>query len=138
MSRWILLLVLIASPAVVFGQETINYASLSGLVTDPAGAAVAGASVGARETDTNLISTTTTDGEGRFRFAYLKVGPYEVKVHQQGFAEVTRSVTLTVGAAFDLPISLALESANETRNGQRRSSRHRDRAHANRRDGHAK
>jgi len=102
------------SPQFVSAQETINYASLSGLVTDPAGAAVAGASVTARETDTDLISTTTTDGEGRFRFAYLKVGPYEVKVHQRGFAEVTRAVTLTVGAAFDLPISLALESANET------------------------
>lgn len=101
-------------PVGALGQETINSATLSGLVTDPTGAVVNGALVVARQTDTNVTSNTTTDSEGRFRFAYLKVGPYEIKVNHQGFAEATRSVTLTVGAAFDLPISLALESSKES------------------------
>ena len=97
-----------------FAQETINSATLSGLVTDSTGAAVVGASITAVQTDTNVATKTATDGEGRFRFAYLKVGPYAVKVRQQGFADITRSVTLTVGAAFDLPVSLVIESAKET------------------------
>ena len=95
-------------------QESVNYASLSGVVTDSSGAVVVNAAITAVQTDTNVATTTVTDDEGRFRFAYLKVGPYAIKVHQQGFADVTRAVTLTVGAAFDLPISLTVESANET------------------------
>ena len=89
-------------------QETINYASVSGRVTDPTGAVVTGASVAAKQTDTNQLASVQTDGDGRFRFPYLKVGPYEITVQQAGFADLTRRLTLTVGAAFELPMSLAV------------------------------
>ncbi len=89
-------------------QETINYASVSGRVTDPQGAVVPGARVSARQTNTNATAETVTDAEGRFRFPYLKVGPYEVKVQLQGFADSTRRLTLTIGSAFDLPIALSV------------------------------
>ncbi len=92
-------------------QGTINYASISGRITDPTGAIIQGAEVSSRQTDTNLASTTTTDQEGRFRFPYLKVGPYEVHVHKQGFADSSSRVTLTIGSAFELPVSLTLASA---------------------------
>jgi hypothetical protein len=89
-------------------QETISHASVSGRVTDPSGGVVAGAQITARQTDTNLIGDATTDGEGRFRFPYLRVGPYEIIVRQAGFADATRQLTLTVGAAFELPVQLAV------------------------------
>jgi hypothetical protein len=89
-------------------QETVNYASVSGRVTDPSGAVVAGARVDARQTDTNAAATTETDREGRFRFPYLRVGPYEIVVRQPGFADATRRLTLTLGSAFDLPVSLTV------------------------------
>ena len=89
-------------------QETVNYASVSGRVTDPSGAVVAAARVAARQTDTNVTATAETDGEGRFRFPYLRVGPYEIIVHQPGFADATRRLTLTLGGAFDLPVSLTV------------------------------
>ena len=92
--------------AIALAQQTINYASASGRVTDPSGALVSGAQVIARETETNLSSMTSTDQEGRFRFPYLKPGQYEISVSAPGFAEIKRAVTLTVGAAFDLPLSL--------------------------------
>ena len=95
----------------VLAQESVNYASISGRVTDPSGALVVGAAVTARQVDTNLASTQETDKEGRFRFPYLRVGQYEIKVQQKGFAETTETLTLTVGAAFELPVSLALASA---------------------------
>ena len=60
-------------------QETINYASVSGRVTDPQGAVVAGARVTATQVNTNVGAETVTDSEGRFRFPYLKIGPYEVR-----------------------------------------------------------
>jgi len=100
-------------------QESINYASISGRVTDPTGAVVQGAQIEAKQLDTNLTSTARTDRDGRFRFSYLKVGRYQISLHQQGFADVTRTVTLTVGAAFELPVSLAIgaNQANVTVNG---------------------
>ena len=89
-------------------QETVNYASVSGRVTDPSGAVVAGARVDARQTETNLTAAAETDGEGRFRFPYLRVGSYEITVRQTGFANATRRLTLTLGAAFELPVSLTV------------------------------
>ena len=89
-------------------QETINYASVSGRVTDPTGGVVPGATVTVRQTDTNLTAEATTDEGGRFRFAYLKVGRYEVKVHLQGFGDAVRSLNLTIGSAFDLPVALTV------------------------------
>jgi hypothetical protein len=99
---------LLATPLVA--QETVNSASVSGRVTDPQGAAVPGASVTARHTDTNVTRDTVTDQEGRFRLPYLKVGPYEITIRLQGFADVTRALTLTVGSAFELPVSLKVGS----------------------------
>src|ERR1700752_1599844 len=100
---------ILAGPAnVVWAQQTINNASISGRVTDPSGAVVSGAGVTAKQTDTNITSSATTDSDGRFRFSVLPVGEYEVMVRQEGFANAIRSVTLTVGAAFDLPIILTV------------------------------
>jgi outer membrane receptor protein involved in Fe transport len=90
-------------------QERVDAGTVSGRITDPQGAVVPGALVAARQIETNVRTETTTDKEGRFRFAYLKVGPYEVTVRLQGFAEAIRKVTLTVGSAFDMPFQLALE-----------------------------
>jgi hypothetical protein len=59
----------IASARVAHAQETINYASVSGRVIDPQGAAVGGAQVSARQMDTNVTAEAVTDSEGRFRGA---------------------------------------------------------------------
>jgi hypothetical protein len=95
-------------------QETINYASAGGRVTDPAGAAVEGAQVVAHQIVTNIDTSATTDREGRFRFPYLQVGDYSFTVRHKGFDEATRRIILTVGAAFDLPFVLAI-GATETK-----------------------
>ena len=80
-----LLLSMWALPAIAASaQETVNYASVSGRVTDPQGAVVAGAEVTARQTETNVVGGAITDTEGRFRFPYLRVGPYEITVRQPG------------------------------------------------------
>jgi Carboxypeptidase regulatory-like domain/TonB dependent receptor len=91
-------------------QETITSASVAGRVTDPTGGVIDGAQVQARHIETNLTSTARTDPEGRFRFPYLKVGHYEIKARQPGFADAVLSVALTMGSAFDLPFSLVVGS----------------------------
>src|SRR3954467_8683692 len=97
---------LISVPA--FAQETLNSASVSGRVIDPQGAVVPGALVVALHTQTHIHSETVTGPDGRFRFPYLKVGPYEVTVHLQGFSAPTRTLNLTVGSAFDISVMLTL------------------------------
>ena len=95
---------------VIFAQESINNASISGRITDASGAALEAAQVTARDVETNVSNAITTDREGRFRFPYLKVGRYEVKFHKEGFADQSRNLTLTIGSAFELPISLGVAS----------------------------
>src|SRR5439155_8092921 len=97
-------LALVVRPAAA--QETVNLASLSGRVLDPQRAVVPGATITALHVETNVTAEATSDRDGRFRFPYLKVGTYEITVHLDGFADSTRRLTVTVGSAFDLPISL--------------------------------
>ena len=99
---WTLCLVAQFGSPDAFAQQTINYASVSGQVVDSTTAVVQGAQVTARQTETNLSNTAKTDPEGRFRFPYLRPGPYEISVKAPGFSEMTRSVTLTLGAAFEI------------------------------------
>src|SRR5436190_1857919 len=94
--------------ALVAAQQTVNFASAAGRVTDSTGAVIVGAQVTARQTETNISTTAIADTEGRFRFAYLRPGSYEISIRQPGFRSETRSLTLSVGAAVDLPITLGV------------------------------
>jgi hypothetical protein len=94
-------------------QETINNASLAGRVTDPTGAVIRNATVSVRSLSTNVEAKATTNASGLYRFPYLQVGQYEVTVHDEGFSDSRRAVTLTIGAAFDLPVTLAVGSARD-------------------------
>lgn len=89
-------------------QETTNYASIGGRVTDPSGAPISKVRVTVREVSTNITSPMATDQEGRFRFPYLKVGEYELDISQAGFQELKRRLTLSVGSAFEIPLQLTL------------------------------
>ena len=107
-----------AAPAAA--QQSVEYASVSGRVIDPSGAVVRDAQVTARHTETNVTGYATTDEDGRFRFPYLRIGPYEITVSRPGFTDTTRQLTLTIGAAFELPVSLAVAGidTNVTVTGQ--------------------
>jgi hypothetical protein len=59
-----------------------------------------------------MIAATDTDREGRFRFSYLKVGRYEISVRHAGFADFSQPLNLTVGSAFNLPISLEIATSS--------------------------
>jgi outer membrane receptor protein involved in Fe transport len=94
-------------------QEAVNYASVAGRVTDPQGSAVAGADVTARHLQTNVKAATVTDQDGRFRFPFLKIGPYEVLVGKEGFKAARLSLSLNAGSAFQLPMALEVGSVEE-------------------------
>jgi hypothetical protein len=66
-------------------------ATLSGVVTDPSGAAVSAAEVTAKNVDTGVARTTPTDPAGRYQFFAVPLGAYEVRVKKDGFAEAVRT-----------------------------------------------
>jgi outer membrane receptor protein involved in Fe transport len=104
----------IALGATAHAQGTINFASVGGRVTDPQGAVVSGAQVSARQTETSVTATTVTDHEGRFRFPYLRVGTYELKVHLPGFDDNARMLALSVGSAFDIAVELTIAGVDSS------------------------
>ena len=95
-------------------QESINHASVSGRVVDVQGGVLPGATVTARQLETDVSVSVVTDGSGRFRFPYLRIGAYELMVQLPGFSEAHRRIALTVGAAFEIPFVLAVEGVATT------------------------
>jgi hypothetical protein len=100
-------------PIVVFGQAGTG--TITGTITDPAGAIVANASVEVRNTDTNVPYPTVSTETGAYTVVRLPPGPYSVTVSAAGFKKLTRS-GLGVDAGQVLPLDLALEvgSASES------------------------
>lgn len=89
------------------GQSQVATADLSGTVTDPNGAVVAGATVAARSTATNISRTTVSSSDGSFQFLSLPPGDYEVSAEAPNFKKVIISgVRLTVGQSASLTIKL--------------------------------
>jgi hypothetical protein len=93
-------------PVLAAAQETVNQGAISGRVLDTQGGAVPGAAVTVRHTETNVAVEATTDADGRFRFSYLRIGPYELRARLPGFKEHARKLVISAGSAFDLSITL--------------------------------
>ncbi len=66
-------------------------AAINGVVTDPSGAAVAGATVTAKDLDRGTPWPTTTNGGGAYSLPRLPMGRYEVRVTNQGFQSAVQS-----------------------------------------------
>lgn len=94
-------------------QQTVTSATLGGRVEDANGAALPGVVVTATNAETNQSRTSKTDDEGRYRFSYLPVGVYELKVEKSGFATLKKRLTLTVAQALEVPLSLSVAGVVE-------------------------
>lgn len=72
--------------------------TIQGVVQDNQGGVVPGATVTARNVDTNVSRSVATDAEGVYRLLEMPLGNYEVTVELTGFSRYVRSgVTLSVG-----------------------------------------
>src|SRR5713101_3947134 len=88
---------------VAFGQAQSNAADLQGVVRDPSGAVVTGATVTARNPGTNISNATTTNDEGAYLIVHLTPGEYEITVESPNFKKaVLPAIRLTVGQRADL------------------------------------
>src|SRR6185295_6193080 len=90
---------------------------LTGTVSDPAGAVVAGATVKITNTATGTVRETTTTEEGNYRIDAVDPGTYNAQVTTSGFKTVTRdNISIAAGQAstsdFQLEICAPGESIN--------------------------
>ncbi len=107
------LAVLLAIPMAVSAQ--ITSATIVGTITDPGGAAVPSASVTARNIDTGLKRTVSSDSDGNYRIEFLPVGNYVVEVTAtSGFKKAIREgIVLRVSDTARMDMSLEVGSVSE-------------------------
>jgi hypothetical protein len=89
-------------------------ASISGTVTDPSGAVVAGANVTATNVDTGVATALTTNAQGFYSFQSLPLGNYTISVQQSGFKGYAQTgVVLDVNSALVIDVKLAVGATTE-------------------------
>ncbi|MBM3741082.1 MAG: hypothetical protein FJW39_35555, partial [Acidobacteria bacterium] len=99
-------------PAALFAQGT---GTIHGNITDPAGAAVSGASVTAILDERGTRRTLSTQVSGDFVFPALPVGTYTILAEAQGFKALRRQgVTLTTEQNIRVDLRLELGSISES------------------------
>jgi len=84
--------------------QQVATATLSGRITDPNGAVIAGAKVTATQKATGAKRETVTNSEGLYVLTNLNPGEYEVKIEAKSFPKtLARAIDLRVGqqAVFD-------------------------------------
>ncbi len=84
-----------------------NSGSISGEVKDEKQAVITGATVNARNIQTNESRTAQTNADGRYHFANMPVGNYEITVESTGFAKYQQSgITLALNQAAVVDVTM--------------------------------
>src|ERR1039457_3722592 len=82
------------STAALFAQSLGNAGTISGMVVDPSGAAVANAEVSIHNVVTGYNQSTKSGPDGAFRFANIPPNPYHLEVKSSGFAVSSQDVDI--------------------------------------------
>lgn len=99
--------------ATVFAQS--DRGTLTGSITDPAGAAVPGAAVVAKGADTGSEYRATTTDTGNYTIPSLPAGPYELSVDVTGFRKHVQSgIHIQVAQTSRVDIALQVGSNTES------------------------
>jgi hypothetical protein len=99
----------------VSSPAQVDRGAIVGVVTDSAGALVAGAKVTVTNLAANQSTTLTTDDEGNYAAKLLRIGAYSVTAEKEGFRKtVEPSVDVGVNQIVRVDLSLKVGSASET------------------------
>src|ERR1700747_438217 len=111
--RIIAVLVLAASWA--FAQS--DRGTITGTISDPAGAIVAGAAIQARHVETGGLYETTSTPTGNYTIAELPAGTYELTASVMGFKKYVRQglvIQVAQIARIDIPLEVGAASESVT------------------------
>src|SRR6185503_14722917 len=104
----------------VFGLVGFAFAQsatseVNGVVKDPTGAVISGATIHLIDVATNTEVTTTSTDEGRYVFANVRPGVYKIVAEQTGFSKKEiQDIKVDVGVPFTVNIDLAAGGLQET------------------------
>ncbi len=89
--------------------------SVRGIVSDPKGAVLPGATVTISDKQNGFSRSATTDGRGEYQFQQLPPSTYTITVNGKGFAEVRQEgVQLLVGVPTTLNVGLQVQGQTIT------------------------
>lgn len=92
-----------------------TYGSIAGTVTDPSGAAIAGADVTLTNVGTSEKRTQTTKEDGLYQFVNLVPGRYGIEVTKPGFKRYTRpEIVVDVNQNARVDAALQVGDVNQT------------------------
>jgi hypothetical protein len=104
--------VLILCTAQLYGAIT---GTISGVVSDPSGAAMPGVTVTATNQLTGVVNKVVTDDKGFYSFPALAVGIYTVNINQSGFKDFSeQNIRIDANSSVRTDIQLQIGSVTET------------------------
>lgn len=109
----VLLALAVVSARCSFGQS-INSGTITGQVTDPSGAFIAGAKVRLNNPVTGFEQTAVTDTNGAFRFNSVPVNNYRLEISSAGFNTVQQNVDVRNSVPVAANVTLNIASASST------------------------
>jgi len=124
MSRWdtrstatsllaVLLVILLGSFTALAQGGSLG--SVAGVVKDPSGAAIVGATVTLKNNGTGDTKTATTSNEGSFNFALINNGSYTVSVDKEGFKTANYTdVSVLPGQQYSLVATMQVGARAES------------------------
>jgi hypothetical protein len=95
--------------------QTAGTGTISGTVTDPAGAVVPGATILVHDTDTAADRSLTTNASGLYAATFLQTGHYEVTASKPGFAKTEhKDILVEVGRSISIDFALTVQTGAES------------------------
>jgi len=109
----LMLIIALMLPSNLSAQGTTG--TITGMVTDPSGAAIAGATVTTRNLDTNSVLIVTTSDVGTYKVTHLAPGRYSVKVDKAAYKTYQQNeIVLQMDQVAQINPSLQIGSQQET------------------------
>src|SRR5689334_11573516 len=113
----VLLTCLLCALAVSGMAQSLGSAgTVTGMVVDPNGAVIPGATVTIQNSVTGYRRTATTDASGAFRFADVPPNNYQLTVVASGFSATSQNLTVRTAVPISLNIPLAVSELSNTVN----------------------
>ena len=105
-------LILLAAISPAYAQLTSG--SVVGTVVDQSGAAMSGASVAVKNSDTGVQYNTKTNSTGVFTFPVLPVGNYSFTANATGFKSAVGNFAVQLNVASSVGIKLEIGSVEQS------------------------
>ena len=111
---WFLTAAMLLLAAADLAAQSTTTGDVSGVVSDPSGAIVPGATVTLKSNETGRTSTAETNSLGVYRFSLLPPGSYSLTISSPNFNPANVQLPIAVGQSLTANVHLQVASAQQT------------------------